>query len=60
MTEKEYNICLGKIIAGKPLDEDTAQSLVSLLSRFEDMLDDTDQEDYFGTEGWRHYVGWES
>jgi hypothetical protein len=56
MTEKEYNICIGKILAGKALDESTAQSFVCTLSQFEQLLDDGDQDDYFGTEGWRHRI----
>lgn len=23
------------------------------------LLDGTNEDDYFGTEGWEHYIGWE-
>jgi len=56
MTEKEYNICIGKILAGKPLDEDMAHSFVFKLGEFENLLDEGDMDDVFGTEGWRHLI----
>lgn len=59
MTEKEYNICIGTILAGKPLDVTLAHSFVETLVEFESMLDDADSDDYFGSEGWRHMVGWD-
>lgn len=58
MTEKEYNICIGKILAGKALDVTTAHSFVGAIGAMESLLDEGDQEDYFGTEGWQHLV-WE-
>lgn len=58
MTEKEYNICIGKILAGKPLDQSMADSFVSTLNVFESLLDEGDQDDCFGTEGWRH-LAWD-
>jgi hypothetical protein len=56
MTEKDYNICIGRILAGQALSEDTAQSFISVLNAFENLLDEGDQDDYFGTEGWRHRI----
>lgn len=59
MSERDYSICIGKILAGKTLGEDEAQRFVEILSYFESMLDDADMQDFFGTEGWRHYMGWD-
>lgn len=56
MTEKEYNVCIGTILAGKPLDVTTAHRFVETLVQFECLLDEGNQEDYFGTEGWQHRV----
>lgn len=59
MNEKEYNKTLGKILSGKGLNEDEANSFVEIVGRMESMLEDTDQEDFFSTEGWRHIMGWD-
>jgi hypothetical protein len=59
MTEKEYNICIGKILAGVPLTSEEGQRFVEVLCNFESLLDQGDQDDYFGTEGWRHRVDWD-
>lgn len=59
MTEKEYNRAIGKILAGVPLGSEDAAEFVSILGLFEGMLDSGDQDDYFGTEGWRHQMGWD-
>jgi hypothetical protein len=53
LTEKELNIIRGKAIVGKA-------SPAELMSAFahwdliENELDERDEQDYFGTEGWRH------
>lgn len=58
MTEKEYNIAIGKILSGKPLSDEEANLFIETLGEFENMLDEGDQDDYYGTEGWRHRMGW--
>jgi len=32
---------------------------MDVISSFEYMLDQTDEDDYFGTEGWKHAFGWD-
>lgn len=59
MTEKEYHICIGKIISGNPLSNEDAARFVDMIAKFEEMLDEGDQDDVFGTEGWRHNLGWD-
>lgn len=39
-------------LSGIPLE---GNQMRYLLSKFTEVLDDTDPEDMFGTEGWRHY-----
>lgn len=58
MTEKEYDICIGMILAGRGLSEEDAHAFIEAISKMEGMLDDGDQEDFHGTEGWRHNMGW--
>lgn len=59
MSEKEYNISVGKILAGKVLEGDEALNFVNLISKFESLLDDANDFDVFGTEGWHKQVNWE-
>lgn len=59
MNEKEYNIAVGKILAGKVLEGDEALNFVNLISKFESLLDDANDFDVFGTEGWHKQVNWE-
>lgn len=35
------------------------EALVRILTKLVDKLDELDGEDYFGTEGWRRYLGME-
>lgn len=37
----------------------TEKAAKELLQKLIDKLDELDGEDYFGTEGWRHYLGLE-
>jgi hypothetical protein len=57
LTELELNI-----IRGKSLEEErvTAKELMQVFSHYdliEQKLDTLDYEDFFGTEGWRHFFG---
>lgn len=54
MTEREFNRILGERFPGQEGKEFT-----SIIDRMVDMLDETDGDDYFGTEGWRRAFGWE-
>ena len=57
--EKEYRLLLGKLIVGQPLSDAEAQTFADTLYQFECLLDSADHDDYFGTEGWRHMLGWD-
>lgn len=54
LTEKELNIIRGKAIVGKasPAELMAAFSHWDLI---EAKMDEMDGEDFFGTEGWRHF-----
>ena len=40
-----------------PIDELTEVQAKHLLNRIIDCLDEADEDDIFGTEGWKHFMG---
>lgn len=60
LTEREYNISVGKILAGKALEPDEAQAFIATLSKFESLLDEANSFDIFREWGqsWRTQVNW--
>lgn len=58
MTSRDYlTRLLSRIECGKSLTEEEAIYISEYIHTLEGLCDATDQDDYFGTEGWRHYVG---
>jgi len=55
LTESEQNIIRGKNIVGKASKEDIDR-LFEYLDALEMLLDEADEEDTYGTEGWRHHL----
>ena len=55
---KEYNQLTGKLLVNR-LTLEEAQKLVNYIESMEALLDEADLEDFFGTEGWKHNLGWE-
>ena len=56
LTEKEIYTIRGKAIVGHA----TPQELMSVFAHYdiiEQKLNDSDEDDTFGTEGWRHFFG---
>ena len=41
------------------VDEMTEEQAKKKLQELMDVLDELDEKDYFGTEGWRHFLGFE-
>lgn len=39
------------------IDDLTEEQTRNMLSQIVDKLDELDEEDHFGTEGWRHFFG---
>lgn len=58
ISESEYNQIIGKILIGGQTEEELTDFL-QIIQQFESMLDEADCDDYFGTEGWRHRLGWD-
>lgn len=56
LTDKELNIIRGKAIVGHATPEEIL-SIFSHLDSLESKLDETQEDDFFGTEGWRHFFG---
>lgn len=43
----------------KFLNTENIHSLLYFIEEMIDLWEERDQEDYFGTEGWRHCIGWD-
>ena len=55
-TDKTINIIRGKNLVGKTEKADV-DARIAHIDALEMLLDEGDDEDMFGTEGWRHRVG---
>ena len=55
-TDKIINIIRGKHLVGKAEPADVSK-LLEHIDALEVFLDDNEQDDQFGTEGWRHAIG---
>jgi hypothetical protein len=56
LTEKEVNIIRGKAL-GNACSQKDILDLCGHIDQLEMMLDEASEEDFFGTEGWRHRAG---
>ena len=56
LTERELNIIRGKASVGKASPSEMLQ-VFAHYDLIEMQMDEMDGEDFFGTEGWRHYFG---
>lgn len=56
LTEKELNTIRGKAMVGHATP-DEIMSVFGHLDALEMQLDEREQDDFFGTEGWRHAFG---
>ncbi len=55
-SDRVINTIRGKNLVGKA-SKDDIDLLFEQIDAFEQFLDDWDQDDNFGTEGWRHAIG---
>lgn len=55
MTQKDFYKFLGKIQYQSDEGEEFSLTVDQMIS----LLDEGDSEDFFGTEGWRHILGWD-
>jgi hypothetical protein len=58
LSDKELALIRGKASVEKATVEEIMQ-VFGHIDSLEMMLDESDEEDTFGTEGWRHYFGME-
>ena len=58
ITTRDVNILAGKALVGAQTDEEQ-RIMVEYSTELEILLDEADQDDFFGTEGWRHRLGLE-
>ena len=53
---KHYIKCMQK---GFLLDEEEQKEFAEWVLKMEELLEEGDAEDFYGTEGWKHYIGFE-
>lgn len=56
LTERELNIIRGKAMVNAATVEEIL-SVFAHLDALEARLDEADEDDYLGPDGWRHWVG---
>lgn len=56
LSDRELNTIRGKALVGHASKEEIL-SVFGHLDALEEKLDETDCDDFFGTEGWRHFFG---
>ena len=56
-SEKEINIIRGKMMCGHATVEELHDFLY-YVSKLESMVEEASNEDFYGTEGWEHRIGW--
>lgn len=57
-SESDFNVIRGKMLVNHQSQEELFDFLATI-AEMEAMLDESDEDDYFGTEGWRHRLGWD-
>lgn len=58
MTEAKFHQFLG-YLQTESFKGFHGDEFVAVINEMVGMLDSSDMDDYFGTEGWRHYFGWD-
>lgn len=58
MNARELNIIRGKNLVGKATQDDVT-ALFEYVDKLEGLLDDADEYDTYGTQGWRYFAGCE-
>lgn len=59
ISSKELNIIRGKVLGGNlnSVKREELLAVFDCLDQMEELLDEADQQDALGTEGWRHAAG---
>lgn len=58
-TERELNIIRGKMIVAAATPAELSDFLF-YVSKLEELVEEASNEDFYGTEGWEHRLGWDS
>lgn len=56
LSDKELNTIRGKALVGHATPQELAQ-VFGHIDSIEMKLEEVEQDDFFGTEGWRHFFG---
>ena len=56
--EQEINMIRGKMLCNAAM-RDELHDFLRYVSVLESLVGEASDEDFFGTEGWRHRIGWE-
>lgn len=58
-TEQEIDMIRGKMLVNAATQKEL-HDFLWYVNEIEALVDEADLEDFFGTEGWRHRLGWAS
>lgn len=58
LPENELDKIRGKMLVGKATRQELSEFL-KYVSAIEGLVEDASLEDFYGTEGWRHQLGWD-
>ncbi len=56
LSEREINMIRGKLSVNHATQEEI-DNFLEYVEKLESLLDNSDFDDTFGTEGWRHHIG---
>lgn len=58
LSERELNMIRGKMLVAAATPEEL-RAFLSYVTLLESLVEEASNEDFYGTEGWRHRVGWD-
>lgn len=58
LSERELDMIRGKMLAGVATKKEQS-SILTYLNVLEALIEDASDNDFYGTEGWRHAIGWD-
>lgn len=58
LSEKELDMIRGKMLVAAATQEEL-HDFLRYVSVIEGLVEDASIEDFYGTEGWRHRIGWD-
>lgn len=59
MTRDEFTIVMHSLRVGAYVSEEDRMRFFDVMEEMMGLLDEGDADDAFGTEGWRHVLGWD-